>query len=134
MTPFRLKVITPEKVFFDGDTTQVILYTSEGNIGILAKHENYAANLPAGPMKVMIDGEFKVAAIAGGIVKVSQDKTVVIATAVEWADEIDVEWAKRSEQIARERLQSKLSETEFNFARLKLQRALNRLSVSAYKK
>ncbi len=47
MKTFKLKIITPEKVFFDGDTEQVIVRTTEGDTGVLYGHENYVANLPA---------------------------------------------------------------------------------------
>ena len=59
MKSFKLKIITPEKVFFDEETEQIIVRTTEGDIGILAGHENYVADLPAGPFRVKIDGKFK---------------------------------------------------------------------------
>lgn len=131
MTPFKLRIITPEKIFFDGDTEQVTVRTTEGDIGILAKHENFVANLPSGPMKIKIDGNFKIAAVSDGIIKVSKDVTTIIVTAVEWADEIDIEWAKRSEKTARERMEQHKNDVEFHYAELKLKRALNRISVSS---
>ncbi len=134
MTPFRLKIITPEKIFFDSDTEQVTVRTTEGDIGILARHENFVANLPSGPLKVKIDGKFKLAAVSDGVIKVSRDKTTIIANAVEWADDIDVEWAKRSEKEARERMEQHKSDMEFKYAELKLKRAINRLDVSSLNK
>ena len=35
---FRLKIIAPERIFFDEDVNMVELNTSEGEIGILPKH------------------------------------------------------------------------------------------------
>ena len=52
MKSFTLKIITPEKVFFDGETDQIIVRTTEGDIGVLAGHESYVADLPAGPLKL----------------------------------------------------------------------------------
>lgn len=131
-TPFQLKIITPDKSFFDGQTEQIIVRTTEGDVGILANHISYAASLPAGPLKVkMPDGEFRTAAVSGGLVKVSGEKATVIVIAAEWADEIDVERAKRSEQNARDRLKAYTSGREFEMADLKLKRALNRLRISS---
>ena len=48
---FRLKVITPQKLFFDDETENVIVRTTVGDVGILAKHIDYVAVLPAGPLK-----------------------------------------------------------------------------------
>lgn len=35
MKSFTLKIITPEKVFFDGETDQIIVRTTEGDIEYL---------------------------------------------------------------------------------------------------
>jgi F-type H+-transporting ATPase subunit epsilon len=120
---YTLKIITPEKVFFDGETTQIIVRTTEGDIGILARHVSLVAALPSGPLKVrQEDGSWRTAALSGGLMKVGGNKVSVFANAVEWADEIDMEWAKRSEEEARERIKENQSRKEFDFAELKLKR------------
>ena len=127
---FRLSIITPEKTFYDDETSMVIVRTTEGDIGILANHTSLVASLPSGPVKIKEqDGNFKIAALSSGIIKVGGNKVSIIANAVEWADEIDLEWAKRSEAEAREKLQSLKDKNELDIAELKLQRALNRISV-----
>lgn len=99
MKSFKLKIITPEKVFFDEETEQIIVRTTEGDIGILAGHENYVADLPAGPFRVKIDGKFKVAAISGGALKVSKEAVTILAMAAEWAEDIDPDWADRKSVV-----------------------------------
>ncbi|MBQ8906548.1 MAG: ATP synthase F1 subunit epsilon [Ruminococcus sp.] len=131
MSVFHLKIVTPDKVFFDGEAERVILRTSEGDIGILAHHEPYVATLPSGPVTIRVNGEDKLAALSTGVLKVSADVTTILAIAMEWADEIDVAWAKRSEESARERKAKAKSDSELNRAELKLQRALNRIQVSS---
>ncbi len=134
MASFSLNVITPEKVFFEGETTQIIVRTTEGDIGILANHTSLVADLPSGPLKIrQEDGSWKVAAVSTGLLKVGGNKVSILANAVEWADEIDLEWAKRSEEDARQRLNQKSSQHELDLAELKLQRALNRISVGSKK-
>lgn len=131
MKPFRVKIITPEKTFFDGETQQLIARTTEGDIGILCGHTPYVANLGSGPLKIKMEsGEFKAAAVSGGVLKTNPEQTVILANAVEWAEEIDVERAKRSEADARQRMQNHKSQREFELAENKLKRALNRLSVA----
>lgn len=127
---FRLSIITPEKTFYDDETSMVIVRTTEGDIGILANHTSLVASLPSGPVKIKNqDGTFKIAALSSGIIKVGGNKVSIIANAVEWADEIDVEWAKRSEAEARDKLRHLKDKHELDIAELKLQRALNRISV-----
>ena len=100
MTPFKLEIITPDKVFFDGEVENVIVRTTVGDKGILARHEPYVAALPIGKLKVKIDGQFRVAAVSEGVIKVSDDKTVILAQSCEWGDEIDLERAEAAKRKA----------------------------------
>jgi len=134
MSSFRLQIITPEKIFFEGNVQRVIVRTTEGDVGILAKHEKYVAALPSGPIKVtMEDGTERIAALSGGAVKVSPAGTAILANAVEWAEDIDIDWAKRSEEDALRRKERSKNAHDMERAELKLQRALNRLRVSSMK-
>ena len=127
---FRLSIITPEKTFYDDETSMFIVRTTEGDIGILANHTSLVASLPSGPVMIKNqDGTFKIAALSSGIIKVGGNKVSIIANAVEWADEIDIDWAKRSEAEARDKLRHLKDKHELDIAELKLQRALNRISV-----
>lgn len=134
MNTFPLQIITPDKIFFDGSVQRLVVRTTEGDIGILAKHEKYVAALPSGPVRITLeDGTERAAALSGGALKVSPDKTAILANAVEWAEDIDVEWAKRSEEDARRRREQSKTKQEQDLAELKLKRALNRLRVSGMK-
>ncbi len=131
-SPFELKIITPEKTFFSGETTQITVRTSGGDIGILAHHTSLVAALPAGPLKVrQEDGTFRAAAVSGGLLKVGGNKATILANAVEWADEIDLDHAKRSAEDARRRLEAQESRESMDRAEAKLKRALNRINVSS---
>lgn len=132
---FSLNITTPEKVFFDGETTQIIVRTTEGDIGVLANHTRLVASLPSGPLKVkQEDGSWRTAAVSTGLLKVGENKVSILANAVEWADEIDIEWARRSEEDARRRLREEQDRHALDRAELKLQRALNRISVHSSSK
>ncbi len=134
MSTFSLQIITPDKVFFDGEVQRVIVRTTEGDTGILAKHEKYVAALPAGPVKVtMADGTVRIAALSGGAVRVAPDHTAILANAAEWAEDFDAEWAKRSEADALRKKEQSKTQKELELAELKLRRALNRLRVSSMK-
>lgn len=134
MTPFKLEIITPEKTFYDGETEQIIVRTTVGDVGILNGHEPYCAAMPVGQMRVMIDGEFRRAATSGGIIKVSKEKTTVLVQTCEWADEIDVDRANNAKTIAEERLKTAKSDKELLLAEAKLKRALNRIDTSGFGK
>ena len=130
MTPFKLQILTPDKLFFDGDTDNVIVRTTVGDKGILARHEEYVAALPIGKMKVRINGNFRTAAVSEGVVKVSKDKTVILVQSCEWADEIDLDRANAAKQRAEERMKALQKEDkEYLIAEYKLKRALNRIET-----
>ena len=130
MTPYKIKIITPEKTFYDGQTEQIIARTSSGNVGIMAGHSPYVANILSSPFKIKIDGEFRVAAISGGLLKVSPDEVTVLTNAIEWSDEIDVVRAEKAKEKADRKLKEQLSSKEFEKAERELKRALNRLDIA----
>ncbi len=134
MTPFKLQIITPEKVFFDGETEQIIVRTTVGDVGILNGHEPYCAAFGISQMRIMFNGEFRRASTSGGAIKVSKEKTVVLAQTCEWADEIDVDRANAAKQSAEEKIKAAESDTQLRLAEAKLKRALNRIDTASYGK
>ncbi|HCF83108.1 MAG TPA: ATP synthase F1 subunit epsilon [Ruminococcaceae bacterium] len=134
MTPFKLQIITPEKKVFDGETEQIIVRTTVGDVGILNGHEPYCAALGVGQMRIMINGEFRRAATSGGIIKVSKEGTTILVQTCEWADEIDVKRAEAARDAAEERKKSAHSDRELMLAEAKLSRALNRIDTANFLK
>lgn len=132
MTPFRLQIITPEKTVFDGETEQIIVRTTVGDVGILKGHEPYCAALGIGQMRIMKDGEFRRAATSGGIIKVSKELTTILVQTCEWSDEIDVERANAAKAAAEERIKAAKSDKDLLLADAKLKRALNRIDTSHF--
>lgn len=133
MTPFKLEIVTPDGIFFDGMTENVIVRTTVGDKGILAHHEPYVAAITISKFKVKIDGAFRYGAISSGIIKVGKEKTVILAQSCEWADEIDVDRAVRARQIAEERIghyEKTNDQKNLDIAEFKLKRAINRIETS----
>ena len=134
MAVFKLRVLTPEKIFFEDETEQLIAKTTSGYVGILKGHAPYVASIVPSEMKIKIGSELRSAAISDGIVKVSEDGAVTVLTsAVEWSDEIDVARAERSKARAEKQLKAETSRTEFDLAERQLKRAVNRISVASKK-
>lgn len=130
MATFNLKVVTPSRVVLDKEVERVIVRTANGDVGILKGHINYVAPLSIGAMKVLTsDQETKVAAIAGGIVKVDEKGTTILTNTCEWSDEIDIERAKKAEEKAKNYLENPTETHTVEVATLKLQRALNRINI-----
>ena len=134
MNTFRFMIVTPDRILYDGPVQEVIARTTEGDVGILAGHIRYAALLKTGVLTVKLEnGDIRKAAVATGVIKVSDDCTTVMSSAAEWAEEIDPDWAERSRQDALAKIEAAKDEPDrLERANLKLQRALNRLSVSGH--
>ncbi|MCL2086799.1 MAG: ATP synthase F1 subunit epsilon [Oscillospiraceae bacterium] len=136
MNPFKLQIVTPSGVFFDDMSVGVVLRTTTGDKGILARHELYAAALVIGKIKINFpDKTSRVAAISGGVVNVEKDKTVILTQSCEWSDEIDLERAELAKTQTEEKLKSftensSSDQRELCIAEFKLKRALNRIDVA----
>ena len=128
---FHLTVVTPDGEYFSGDAEAVYVQTTDGRIGILPGHMEYVAALGMGEAKLIYDGTERTAACHGGMITASKNDVRIVATTFEWADEIDVERAKRSEERARKLLEDKtLSDNDIRLAQARLKRALVRQSVA----
>ena len=106
MKTFHLQIVTPDGEFFDGQAERVIVRTNNGDVAIMAGHANYVAVLGIGAAVVVTDSERRKAACMGGMLAVTNGEVRVIATAFEWADQIDKERAK----LALERAEAKLAD------------------------
>ena len=90
----NLEVITPSKLFYEGEVELVIVKTLSGEEGFMASHSWACKLLGVGEMLIQEAGakEFKSAAISGGFVDVKKD-IVIYTDAAEWSGEIDAERA-----------------------------------------
>ena len=107
MKTFHLQIVTPDGQFFDGQAERVIVRTNNGDVAIMAGHANYVAVLGIGAAVVVTDSERRKAACMGGMLAVTNGEVRVIATAFEWADQIDKERAK----LALEKAEAKLADS-----------------------
>ena len=134
MTEFKLKILTPEGVVYDGMAESVIVRTTVGDKGILAKHEPYVAALTIGQAKIRINGAVRIGAVSSGIVEVTKDLTTILAQSFEWSDEIDVDRAEKARALAEERMeQYKDDQKSLDIAEYKLKRAINRINTANIK-
>jgi len=134
MTPFTLKIVTPDGLIFDGQAEELVVRTTSGDLGILAGHINCVAPLGMGRATVIIDSKRRYAACIGGMVSVVGGEVTLVPTTFEWAESIDAARAEASQQRAEKVLSKKdASDTEVQLAQARLHRALVRKSVASYK-
>lgn len=134
MTPFKLKIVTPDGLIFDGEAEELIVRTTGGDVAILARHIDYVAALGMGRAIVVSGGQRRAAACIGGMLSVSGGEVTLVPTTFEWADKIDVDRAEAAYSRADKVLHDQnASDTDIKLAEARLHRALVRKSVASYK-
>lgn len=132
MTPFSLKIVTPDGLAFEGQAEEVIVRTTTGDLGILAGHLNCVAPLGMGRATIVIDGQKRYGACIGGILSVVNGVVTLVPTTFEWADEIDTDRVEASYQRAKNILQDKqATNADIKLAESRLRRALVRKNVAS---
>ncbi|UQK59820.1 F0F1 ATP synthase subunit epsilon [Fenollaria massiliensis] len=127
MTRLYLKVVTPDKLFFEGEIDMLVARTIEGDVGILLNHSPLVTILDIGRLVIKNGDERKVAACAGGYIDVRNNNITVVSDACEWEDEIDINRAERAKERASKKLEDK--DTDTFKAELALKKAINRINV-----
>ena len=134
MTPFRLKIVTPDGLIYDGDAERLIVRSTTGDLAIMARHINFVTPLGMGKATVIANGERREAACIGGMLSVVDGSVTLVPTTFEWADKIDVNRAEASQQRAENILHNQNStDTDIRLAEARLHRALVRKSVAGQK-
>lgn len=130
MALFDLKIITPEKLVFEGKAQKLVARTTEGDVGIYARHIDYVAALSIGRLIVTFENEVKTAALADGFITVHKGEVTILTDFLEWSHEIDVERAEQAKAHAETNLKNQLSTSEQNYMEVNLKKSINRLNVA----
>ncbi|MCM1186191.1 MAG: ATP synthase F1 subunit epsilon [Lachnoclostridium sp.] len=125
----RLRIITPERTFYEGDVDMVEFNTTEGEIGVLPGHIPLTVIAKPGILTIYEKDEEKTAAFHSGFAEILPDSMTILAEVIEWPGEIDEERAQAALHRAEERLQNKTPETDIARAETALLRAVARIQV-----
>ena len=74
-------VVSPEQVLFEGEATQVITRTTEGDVAFLSGHAPFLGALSEGETRVYLpDGSVQRFDITAGFVEVSNDTVSILVS------------------------------------------------------
>ena len=128
---FKLKVITPYGVFFEGDIDSLNVCTKQGYLTILPNHIPLVAPVEISILYFKVEGEEKKCAISDGILYIGEDETRVIANACQYPNQIDLERALESKKRAEDRIaKAKEGNIDLKRAECSLKRAMNRIEIT----
>jgi F-type H+-transporting ATPase subunit epsilon len=105
MAEFTFRLVTPQRLLFEGPALSVQAPGSEGYLGILANHAPLITALKPGKLEVKDPkGIVTTYAVSGGFLEVSDNRASVLADSAEPATAIDRERAAAAMKRAEERL------------------------------
>ena len=126
---FLVRIITPDRVFFEGQAEMVEFNTTEGEIGVLPGHIPMTVIVKPGILYIHEAQEEKKAALHAGFAEILPEGVTILAETIEWPGEIDENRAKSAMERAEHRLQDKAPNTDIARAETALQRAIARIQV-----
>jgi F-type H+-transporting ATPase subunit epsilon len=128
----RLRLVTPSRLLFDEEVDEVTAPGVLGEFGVLPNHITFLTLLAPGELSYKQGAQRTRLAIGGGYAEVLNNVMTVLADSAEFADEIDVERARRSkEQAERQMAGLNPEDRKFAIAEAALKRALARLQVAS---
>src|SRR5512132_4074446 len=90
MTTFHFDLVSPEKVLFSGEVSQVDVPGSEGDFGVLAGHAPLVTTLRPGILVVYRERDALRIVVDGGFAEVGPAGLTVLASLAVPVDEFDV--------------------------------------------
>ena len=130
MKDLLVKIVTPDGKKFESVVKSITVRTTNGDVEFMRGHADFLGLLGTGRARLILeDGSEKLASISGGFVSVTDGEVTILATTVEFADEIDVARAERAKAEAEAALSSANSEKDERLLKAKLARAASRISV-----
>ncbi len=126
---FDLRIITPDRIFYEGEASMVEFNTTEGEIGVYKEHVPTTVIIAPGILTITEEETQKVAALHAGFVEILKDRVTIMAEIVEWPEEIDLERAEESRERAEKRLMEAVPGTDMARAEVSLKRAMARIRL-----
>lgn len=126
---FKLKIITPDRVFYEDEVSMVEFNTVEGEVGIYREHIPMTMIVAPGILTITKGDEVKEAALHAGFTEVLPDKVTVLAEIIEWPGEIDISRAEDAKARAEERIRENAPGTDMRRAEMSLKRAVARIET-----
>ena len=126
----KLKIITHERIVFEGDVDEIVLHTTSGQIGILKDHIPITTSLEVGVTKAKVGEKYKYFATMGGVFQFKDNNAIILTDVCEDSCDIDVARAKAAKERAEARLSEIKADIDSKRAQAALARALARLQAA----
>ena len=125
---FQLEIITPTRIFSEGQVSYVRAESPDGQFGIMSHHTAATIALGIGELKVVKNGKEYYYATTGGFADIQSESVLLLLETAELVTDIDVNRAESARKRAQDRLNNK--EMDKVRTRTAIAKAKNRLKVS----
>lgn len=131
----RLRISTPNGLFYDNDVYMVTIKTTEGYIGLQRNRLPFISNVEISSLYISEDSNASLekricAAIGGGIVFVEKDYVDIFTDDIEWKDQIIKSDVEKQIEIATQKLKEmQLDLIEQHKNELVIKKAMNKLTT-----
>lgn len=126
---FTLKIITPDRTFYEGQASMVEFNTVEGEVGIYKQHIPMTMIIAPGILTITEEDGIKEAALHAGFAEVLPERVTILAEIIEWPAEIDLDRAQEARERAEGRIKENAPGTDMKRAEMSLKRAVARIEV-----
>lgn len=125
-----LSIITPEKVVYNDEVSEVIAPTVSGEIAILPNHINLLAQVNPGELIIKKGSTQQYLAITGGFLEISNNKISILADYAIKAQDIQIALATEAKKRAEKIMNEKTTDNEQKVAQAELIKAILELKVA----
>ena len=128
MKTFHLRILACNRVFYDGESSMLIFPSFDGEMAIMAGHEQMSSAIEVGEIRFKTeDGTWQKAVVSDGLLKVEKARVTVLVYAAEKPEEIDAFLAEEELEKAKEQLSQQQSRVEYQITQANLAHAMARL-------
>ncbi len=92
--PLHVELVSPERLLYEGESSEVLARTVEGEIGFLPGHIPFVGMLLPGVVQVHTDGGIQRIAVHSGFIELANDQLTLLSDVAELAEDIDVDRAR----------------------------------------
>lgn len=104
MNFFKLKMLTPENVLFEGNVSSLKVMLNDGGIEILASHIPSIAYLSSGECKIILeDGSKKTFVSHDGILNIERSRVTLSSDFLEWSENLSATIQEKQKPISLEK-------------------------------
>lgn len=126
----HLEIITPERIVYQDEVSEVVVPTVSGQITILPNHIPLLTKIAPGELIIKKQEKDQFLAIESGFLELSNNKISILADYAVRSEEIEIAKVQEAQKRAQKRMEEKGTERDFAEAEALFKRTLLELKIA----